>query len=101
MARKKPASLKSPEVCPVCGEDVPRASLACPECGADHHSGWREDAETYDAAALPDEDFNYDQFVRREFGAGPKPTAIKPVWWVTAILVLVVLVAIYLYAGLR
>jgi hypothetical protein len=67
-------------VCPVCGEDVPRTALACPECGADHTSGWREDAETYDAADLPDEDF-----VKQEFGSSRRPV-IKTVWWITAIL---------------
>ena len=51
-------------MCPVCGEDVPRTALACLECGADHTSGWREDAETYDAVDLPDEDFNYEEFVK-------------------------------------
>ena len=50
----------------MCGEDVPRIALACPECGADHTSGWREDAEAYDAVDLPDEDFNYEEFVKQE-----------------------------------
>lgn len=88
-------------MCPVCGEDVPRGAVACPECGADHNSGWREDAETYDAAGLPDEDFNYDQFVRQEFGAGPRPTTIKPGWWITAILLIVAFIAACLYAAHR
>ena len=99
MARNKQTSLRAPEVCPVCGEDVPRGAVACPECGADHNSGWREDAESYDGVSLPDENFNYDEFIEEEFGSSPKPVAVKTVWWVTAILVLVVLVAIYLYAA--
>ena len=85
-------------MCPVCGEDVPRTALACPECGADHASGWREDAETYDAVDLPDEDFNYEEFVKQEFGSSRR-SAIKTVWWITAILVVAVFVAIYLYAA--
>jgi len=70
--------LRTPKVCPVCGEDVPRTALACPECGADHASGWREDAETYDAVDLPDEDFNYGEFVKQEFGSSRR-SAIKTV----------------------
>ena len=85
-------------MCPVCGEDVPRTALACPECGADHASGWREDAETYDAVDLPDEDFNYEEFVKQEFGSSRR-SAIKTVWWITAILVVAAFVAIYLYAA--
>lgn len=88
MARQPPA----PEVCPVCGEDVPRGAKACPGCGADHRSGWREDADTYTGLDLPDEDFDYDEFVRKEFGASPKPVGLSPVWWVSAILLLVFLV---------
>ena len=90
-----------PEVCPVCGEDVPRGAAACPECGADHNSGWREDADSYDGAGLPDEGFDYKEFVRREFGALPKPATIKTVWWVTALFGIAALAALYFYAALR
>lgn len=89
MAGKKQSRLRAPDVCPVCGEDVPRGSLACPECGADHKSGWREDAETYDGLDLPDEHFDYDEFVREEFGSGRKATRLKPIWWIAAIVVAV------------
>jgi hypothetical protein len=87
---------EAPSVCPVCGEDVPRGSLACPECGADHNSGWREDADTYDSLDLPDENFDYDEFVRREFPSKIRPPGMKPIWWITAILVLVISVVLYL-----
>ena len=92
--RRRPA----PEICPVCGEDVPRNALACPECGADHNSGWREDAESYDGIDLPEE-FDYEEFARREFGEGlAKPAGISWVWWVTAIVVLG-LTVLYLFLG--
>lgn len=83
---------RTPEVCPVCGEDVPPRARACPECGADHNSGWRLDA---DAAGLdlPDEEFDYDEFVAREFGDGGRPPGIKPIWWITAIVLLVAMLA--------
>ena len=98
MTRKKWTKRKAPEVCPVCGEDIPRNALACPECGADYNSCWRKDADTYDAVDLPDEDFNYDEFVRQEFRSSPKPAAIKTMWWIAAILVIVAFIAICLYA---
>jgi len=78
---------EAPAVCPVCSEDVPRGALACPECGADHNSGWREDAERYDGVDLPDE-FDYEEFTRRELGGSPKPAGIRMVWWLTAIAIL-------------
>ena len=99
MTTKKSGKRTPPAVCPVCGEDVPRNSLACPECGADHNSGWREDADTYDALDLPDEDFNYDDVIRNEFGAAPKRGGLKTVWWVAAIGLIIVFVVIYFYAA--
>src|SRR5438093_8239461 len=99
MSNKKRLRPRTPELCPVCNEDVPRGALACPECGADHNSGWREDADTYDAVDLADDDFNYDVFVKQEFGSSQKPTSIKTVWWITAILVIVAFIAIYSYAA--
>ena len=95
MAGKKPTKLEAPDVCPVCGEDVPPGSLACPECGADHNSGWRKDADAYDAVDLPDQDFNYDEFIREEFGSAPKPAGVKTIWWITAIVLTVLFVVIY------
>lgn len=97
MAKPKPTKPKTPEVCPVCGEEVPSGALACPECGADHNSGWRPDAGTYESLDLPDEDFNYDEFVRKEFGSSLKPAGMKMIWWITAILVLIA--ALYLLAA--
>lgn len=95
MARPKP---KSPEVCPICGEDVPRASLACPTCGADHNSGWRSDADIHDGLDLPgNDDFNYDEFTRREFGSGLKPAEMKTIWWITAIILLALSIVLYIF----
>jgi hypothetical protein len=82
-----------PEVCPVCGEDVPRRAQACPECGADHLSGWREDADTIGGLDLPDEDFDYEDFTRREFGGGAKPAGIHWIWWAAAVILLLALLA--------
>ena len=96
MAKNK---LKTPDVCPVCSQQVPRGALACPECGADHNSGWREDAETYEALDLPEEDFDYEKFVREEFEPSFKPPGIKMIWWVTAILIIVASAALYLLAA--
>ena len=85
----------APEVCPVCGEDVPRGALACPECGADHRSGWREDAE-HEGVDLGDDDFDYEEFASREFSSSPKPAGIAPVWWIAGLILLAALLAMFL-----
>src|SRR2546423_878337 len=99
MAANKQSRLKAPDVCPVCGEDVPRSSLACPECGADHNSGWREDARAYDGLDLPDNSFDYDEFVKEEFGSGRKAMRVKPIWWIAGVIVALAFAAMCFYAA--
>ena len=98
MTEKRRTSRRTPEICPVCGKDVPGRALACPECGADHNSGWREDADTYDGVDLPNDDFNYDDFVKREFGSRGKPPGLKTIWWIVAVALIVAFV-LYFWAA--
>ena len=38
---------------------------------------------------LPEESFDYDAYVKREFGAkDPRPRGISWIWWLTAVLLL-------------
>ena len=86
---------RAPEVCPNCGHNVPRNARACPECGADDQTGWSEAADTSELD-LPDEEFNYAEYVEREFGGGgPKPRRISWFWWVAAILVLLAFLSLW------
>lgn len=48
-----------PEECAQCGTAIPRSARACPECGADERTGWRE-TSIYDGLELPDADGNND-----------------------------------------
>ena len=98
MNDKKSIRVGAPKVCPVCGEDVPRNAPACSQCGADHNSGWREDADSYDGVDLPENDFNYDDFVKQEFGSKGKPAGIRTIWWIAGI-VLIVAVLLYFVAA--
>ncbi len=76
-----------PDTCPNCGAEVPPKARACPECGADEQTGWSEAART-DGLDLPDQNFDYDDFVKREFGnKRPVPRGIHWFWWVIALLV--------------
>jgi hypothetical protein len=82
---------KAPESCPVCGEEVPTGALACPECGADERSGWRENE--VDGVDLPDDQLNYDEFVKKEFGPEVKPEGIAWLWWAAAVAALLAFAA--------
>ena len=99
MTKKRRVKPRTPEICPVCGEDVPRRALACPQCGADHNSGWREEAGTYDAVDLPDDDFNYEDFAKREFGSRAKQPGLKAIWWIVAIVLVIAFVVYFLAAN--
>jgi uncharacterized membrane protein YvbJ len=80
--------MPAPETCPNCGADVPRKAKACPECGSDESTGWSEDAHTQ-SLDLPDEEFNYDEFVQREFGGKPKRSFRQAFWWIVAVVLLI------------
>jgi hypothetical protein len=75
----------SPEICPNCGADVPPKARACPECGADEKTGWSERAAAQ-RLGVPDAEFDYDEFVKEEFG---DKKATRPrvgwLWWVVAV----------------
>ena len=87
-----------PEICPHCGAEVPRKARACPECGADEQTGWSEEAQGQ-RLGLPQDQFDYDEFVREEFGAENRmrPRGIRWFWWAVAVLLL----AAFAYAFLR
>ena len=77
-----------PEICPNCGANVPREAKACPECGSDEQTGWSEETHV-DGIDLPDDNFDYDDFVKREFeGKTPVPRGMHWFWWLVAVIIL-------------
>ncbi len=57
---------------------------------------WEQD-KLYDGLDLPDEDFNYDEFVAKKFGYLPhKKIGVKLYWWILGIFLLV-LMALYAF----
>lgn len=79
--------MNPPEICPTCGGAVPPNAACCPHCGSDEQTGWSEKAAA-DHLDLPDTEFDYDQFVREEFGQPDRvrPRGIGWFWWVMALL---------------
>jgi len=84
-------------ICPNCGTEVPPKAKACPECGSDEQTGWSEQAHQ-DGLDLPDENFDYNDFVEREFGkAKPIPRGIHWFWWLIGVLVLGALIGLLIW----
>lgn len=76
---------QAPDICPNCGAEVPPDAKACPECGSDEQTGWSDQAR-YDSLDLPDDKFDYDDFVKRELsGENPNPRGVHWIWWLLAI----------------
>ncbi len=84
-----------PARCPVCGEDVPRNARACPECGADEKSGWSPNAHVQDGLDLPDEEFDYEDFVAKEFGGTSRISRTQILMAAVAAFMLIVFLILY------
>ena len=86
----------APDVCPNCGADLPKKAKACPECGSDEKTGWSEQA-AYGGLDLSDESFDYDDFVKREFGEREiRPRGISWWLWIVAVVLLVIFLVFFL-----
>ena len=82
--------MPTPGTCPNCGAEVPRNAKACPECGSCEETGWSEGAAG-SGLDLPDDEFDYDDFVAREFGEGkPRQRPNTKFWYIIGILVVVI-----------
>jgi uncharacterized membrane protein YvbJ len=85
----------SPDICPHCGADVPANAKACPGCGSDESTGWSEQGKT-DGLNLPQDDFDYQDFIQQEFGQKrPVPRGVHWFWWLIAVIVLIILGTIW------
>ena len=90
-------AFRPPGDCPVCGEFVPRRSVACPGCGASRDSGWNEEAAVSGLDLPGDDEFDYDDFVAREFGQGrPKKPDRRRLWTVVGLLLIAAMAASFL-----
>lgn len=85
------------DYCPHCGAELPPRARACPECGSDEATGWSERAHE-ERLGVPDEEFDYEEFVREEFG-GPKRARhnLKWFWWGAAVLLLLILIGSWVF----
>jgi len=90
--------MNPPEICPQCGAEVPPDARACPECGSDEETGWSE-AARLQQLGIPSEEFDYDEFVREEFGEEPsplpRPNGISFFWWLVAIGIMAAFLSIW------
>ena len=95
-------------ICPDCGAEVRVGSRGCSRCASDRatktwddRKPWEQD-EAYDGVDLPDdEEFDYQDFLDQEFGGGHKKTKREWLWWTTALVLLIAMVAGWVLIGRR
>ena len=76
-------------ICPGCGDEVKVGSPGCPRC--DNLDPWEiEENQIQDGLDLPgDDDFDYEEFVEKEFGDNIPGKGIRLFWWITAVILLI------------
>ena len=85
-------------LCPTCEKDV-AVGKPCPHCEKNKRpqrkivkesKSWEQE-DTADGLDLPDEDFDYDDFIKREFSKTPHHRiGIRWYWYLVAVVMLVV-----------
>jgi hypothetical protein len=82
-------------LCPGCGGEVLIGPRGCPECSRKPKPRKQRSSEqdpAPDERSFRDEEFDYHDFIAREFGKKPhRPLGIAWYWWVTALVILVLL----------
>ena len=77
-------------ICPACGAEVPANARACPECGSDEKTGW-SDNTIYDGTGIEDpEEFDYEEWKRREGVSPVRKPGIGWIWWLVGVAVFIV-----------
>ena len=76
----------APDECANCGATIPRHAKACPDCGADERTGWREQS-IYDDLDLPDSAYEDEK---------PAAPPSRTLSWVLAAIT-VILVAVFVF----
>jgi len=87
-----PSSFSSQDsyACPGCGKEVRVGAPGCTRCAPRSQRGSYPKAEGWEGDE-EDEPFDYEAFVREEFGGGLKPRGIAWHWWITAVALLAAL----------
>ena len=80
-------------ICPGCGKEVGVGSDGCPTCNPAKPWEQDENLDGLDLDLPEDDNFDYEEFTRREFGGGAKSAGLKPIWIGAAIAALLALAA--------
>jgi hypothetical protein len=71
--------------CPHCGGKVAVGASFCRHCGADEGSGWSDDTQTYAEGNYDEDDFDYDEYLAREFPESAPTKRPRPHWLIVLV----------------
>lgn len=81
--------------CPHCGAEVPAGATFCRACGASDDAGWNDESAW---TGGDDDDFDYDDYVGREFPEHAAPGQGSPPRWFFTLIAALVCLGILLWA---
>ena len=82
----------APTECANCGASIPRGAKACPECGADERTGWRE-TSVYDNLDLPESAFEDETTPQSRRTSPNRINGLAWYWWAVGLVVLLAIAA--------
>jgi len=85
------AESRPPDECAQCGAAIPRRAHACPECGADERTGWRE-TSIYDGLDLPDSAWSEDQSGDVPSRRLRRINGVAWPWWIAGLVLVALLI---------
>ena len=87
--------------CPTCAASLSPNARSCGRCGTRREGGAWLTPESADGIGIDDDTFDYDDFLRREFGSDSsganwfsRMTPKERFWWVVAVMTLAAFVAL-------
>lgn len=84
--------LPPPEECANCGAPIPPGAKACPECGADERTGWRE-TSVYDGLELPETAYGDEDASDADRPPKRHVNGVPWYWWAVGVLLILFLIA--------
>lgn len=89
--------------CPTCAHPLSPNARSCGRCGTRREGATWLTPESADGLGIDDEAFDYEDFIRREFGEGGRAgnwftrmSAKERFWWVVAVVLLAAFVVMVL-----
>lgn len=87
---------RAPAHCANCDAEIPPQARACPECGADERTGWRE-PDIYDGLDLPEDSDDAEELGKEGPGRRAARPGVTVLWRIVGIILLAIVVGLIFF----